>query len=1218
MPYKLAHLLLRPRHIVLSAAILALLNGCTPQGTDKAPQVQAQMTEKGDTSFFLLVNGDTVPTGVARPLAGSTISPDSLAAPVVVKAGAPTVRPYTRAGTEVGAAAQIVRSVAGHSPLGPLADPEEWVPQTEMVTPRFTQPSEAMPPRFKDDAALNVQYLDVDQGMPSPYVYSVIEDSRGHLWMGTYNGVARYDGRSFLYFTLKNGLSSNQVKAILEDRAGNLWFGTQGGGVCMYDGQRFSQFNVSDSAELNSVFSLFQDAKGDMWLGTEGAGVVLMHDGRATRYTRAQGLSGNRVWSIGQDRNGVMWFATVDGGITRMEGSDLRIMDETVGMPSNKVRTLAVDRDGILWAGTHGGGLVRYNGVDLAIYRQADGLMLDMVSDLMPSPDGSLWAGTPGAGAMHLTVSEDSSAAPLLRSVALTETDGLSGSRVSDMLRDSYGNIWLATEGGGVNRIASGSFTHFTTNVGISGNYVYSLASDRSGNVWMGTLGAGADLFDGRSFSNWSTAQGLASNDVWAILADSRGRTWFGTRGGGVSCLSNGQFTHYNSTSGLSGDHVMCIVEDHAGNIWFGTKENGITRFDGTSFTHYGVREGLSNNRILSLLVDMRGRLWVGTNGSGACLIDQETITYITPREGLANTGVISMCESADGAIWFGTDQGVTRLYESRFTSIRAKDGLANESVWSVGQGPDGSMWFGTMRGLTRMVGPSSSGFAIEKCRFRTFLKEDGLRANDFPTNTVLRDKMGRMWWGTGSALTMLPPDPRPQGDTGPPTYQDFVELNQRHFDFRLIADTTLANDTARQAAMDRLKGSDVDSIMPYFNYPRHLVLPSTVNHLTFHFTAIDWAAPHKVRFQFRLNGGEWGPPTSENKAVFANMPNGEHTFEVRAMDHTAAWGPPFAYRFEVRPPWWLTWWAFLLYVGTSVLSVMGIFRWRTASLLERQRELEQVVEERTHALVEEKTEVIRQKEQVQKQNHEILESIDYAKRLQEAVLPAKENLDRLFSDSFLLYLPRDIVSGDFYWAEEVDGDKYFAVADCTGHGVPGAMLSIIGLNALHRSLGSMAIRQPKDLLTQLSQEIQTTFASSGKNTVRDGMDIALCRLSRDCRKLSFSGANNPLWVLRNGELIEAAPDRRPIGYFEFDKPFTQSEMEVMPGDTIYLFSDGYTSQQGGTMGKKLMRGQFRTLLLGMWQQPLHEQREQLHRFVIDWGRGFEQTDDICILAIRL
>ncbi|OFY90412.1 MAG: hypothetical protein A3K10_09755 [Bacteroidetes bacterium RIFCSPLOWO2_12_FULL_31_6] len=264
------------------------------------------------------------------------------------------------------------------------------------------------------------------------------------------------------------------------------------------------------------------------------------------------------------------------------------------------------------------------------------------------------------------------------------------------------------------------------------------------------------------------------------------------------------------------------------------------------------------------------------------------------------------------------------------------------------------------------------------------------------------------------------------------------------------------------------------------------------------------------------------------------------------------------------------------------------------------------------------------QKEEIEKQHHileeknkEITDSINYAKRIQDAILPPLKLVRSYMPDSFILYEPKDIVAGDFYWMEGVNNLIIFAAADCTGHGVPGAMVSLVCHNAMNRAVREFMLVEPHEILDKTREIVLETFEKSDTE-VKDGMDIALCTINTESMKLSFSGANNGLYFIRNGELREIKPDKQPIGRFDEAKPFTKHMIDLEKGDVIYVFSDGYPDQFGGPKGKKFMYKPFREMLLSIHEKPMDEQHKLLFNSFIQWRGEIEQIDDVCVIGVRV
>ena len=265
--------------------------------------------------------------------------------------------------------------------------------------------------------------------------------------------------------------------------------------------------------------------------------------------------------------------------------------------------------------------------------------------------------------------------------------------------------------------------------------------------------------------------------------------------------------------------------------------------------------------------------------------------------------------------------------------------------------------------------------------------------------------------------------------------------------------------------------------------------------------------------------------------------------------------------------------------------------------------------------------EITVQKQEVEHKNKEILDSITYAERIQSAILPPMSLMKEKLRDGFVLYKPKDIVAGDFYWLEtcrcEGDDDVYFSAADCTGHGVPGAMMSVMCSNALTKSVKELGLTKPGDILDATTKIIEGRFERS-EQLVLDGMDLALCKLNLKNLQFEYAGANNPLWIVRSGEVLETKADKQPIGMYDNRMPYTNHKIELQKGDLIYIFSDGYIDQFGGPKGKKFKSKPFKKLLLGIENESMNKQKELIDMAFENWKRDVEQVDDVCIIGVKI
>jgi serine phosphatase RsbU (regulator of sigma subunit) len=299
----------------------------------------------------------------------------------------------------------------------------------------------------------------------------------------------------------------------------------------------------------------------------------------------------------------------------------------------------------------------------------------------------------------------------------------------------------------------------------------------------------------------------------------------------------------------------------------------------------------------------------------------------------------------------------------------------------------------------------------------------------------------------------------------------------------------------------------------------------------------------------------------------------------------------------------------YVLYGGLLLLLVFGVFMYNRFKVTSRQKNI----------IDKQKTEVMHQKELVEEKNKEILDSINYAKRLQEAILPPLKLVKEYLSNSFILYKPKDIVAGDFYFMEPLNNKIIFAAADCTGHGVPGAMVSVVCANALNRTVKEFGIEDAGEILNKVRELVVDTFSRS-ENEVKDGMDISLCVLDTTTNTLYWSGANNPLWILRtNSQAVEEyKPNKQPIGRSYEPTPFNTHNILLEKGDTLYIFTDGYEDQFGGDKGKKFKSAKMKELFISLTHLPMEEQCIKINDSFESWRGQLEQVDDVCIIGVRI
>lgn len=391
---------------------------------------------------------------------------------------------------------------------------------------------------------------------------------------------------------------------------------------------------------------------------------------------------------------------------------------------------------------------------------------------------------------------------------------------------------------------------------------------------------------------------------------------------------------------------------------------------------------------------------------------------------------------------------------------------------------------------------------------------------------------------------------------------------------------------------------------------------------INFEFSATSYIDESNTEYSYLLEGynstwSEWGKFNLKEY----NLQEGTYTFRVKARNVYGVESEEAAFTFTILPPWYRTTWAYVLYVVGLIVLIYLVVRFSLIRVKKQNQRLEETVLERTAEIVAQKEEVEFQKEIVEEKNKDIMDSIRYAKHIQDAILPSDEFVQATFKDAFILFKPKDIVSGDFYWVKEKENLALFAAVDCTGHGVPGAFVSIVGNNGLNRAINEFGLLDPGKILDKLTLLVEEAFKQQGStdsDDVKDGMDIALCVLNKDTNELHYAGANNPLYLIRNGELIEIKADKQPIGSYDKRVPFTTHTLQLEANDRIFLFSDGYADQFGGPKGKKFKYKTFKNLLLDNTNIPINEFKSLLDHAFEEWKSDLEQIDDVCVIGIEI
>ncbi len=503
-------------------------------------------------------------------------------------------------------------------------------------------------------------------------------------------------------------------------------------------------------------------------------------------------------------------------------------------------------------------------------------------------------------------------------------------------------------------------------------------------------------------------------------------------------------------------------------------------------------------------------------------------------------------------------------------------------------------------------------------------------KRDDFNTEVLHFVKMGNNSWGIDSSLAISFPNmtvtdvfPDQEGKVwvsgteGLYIYDPTVKRDTTKSFQAFIRKVSIANDSVIFWGTDYRASLDARALTLSFQQPKRLypVLNYTENNISFDFAAPYFDNEQAIRYSFRLKGADenWSEWSDNKHKEYTNLKEGAYVFEVRAKNIYGEQSGLASFAFKVLPPWYRTWWAYVLYT----ISIIGFF-WIALKLYTRKLKrdkikLERIIEKRT-------AEIVKQKDEIEVKNKEIQASITYASRIQEAMLPGEDNFHKHFKEHFVLFKPRDQVSGDFYWFGEKNGKIILAAVDCTGHGVPGAFMSMIGDALLNQIIFENNITDPDKILFFLHRSIRKMLKQHQTDN-RDGMDLSMCLIDTKERNITFAGAKNPLLFIYNGEMKQIKGDPVPIGGVQHEEKrvFKSHSLSFENPVCLYLFSDGYQDQFGGKNGMKFLSGRFKKLLHEIHDKPMSEQKAILEGKLYEWMNDkYYQIDDILVLGVRL
>ncbi len=1045
---------------------------------------------------------------------------------------------------------------------------------------------------FSFSQTYNFKNYNTEDGLPQSQVLSVFQDSKGYMWFGTNSGgVGKFDGNKFSSLTKNDGLIDDVVFSIAENYHHELLFGTSKG-LSVFNHVRFKNFNAQNGLKNIWIYKLLND-NDKTWIGTQ-KGVFIYKDGKIAAFDKNQVLNNSTVYCIFKDKNDNIWFGTHQSGVIyyNIKSNTFKQFTMAEGLMQDFIFSIDQDSDGTILIGTITGLNKIDNDLNVSQASEIRNNENISYSSLLRTGESSFYIGTYSEGIFLYDFKQKT----MLSRYNLT--NGLTNNSVMCLLKDREENIWIGTNGAGVYKFFSNKFTYYTKLNGLSENYINAVSEDKLGNIWLALSSNGLAKLSKGTITSYKRGEknsvGLIDNNINAILPMDNGTLYFGTDQG-LYLFEDGKFKTLMNPL-IKDKYISALYRDSKNRIWIGTNQGLFTLQNGifaeetkvNSIGEKGVQA-----LILCITEDKFGRMLIGSE-NGLLQYDGEKVVQFNGDNKFINARVSCAVMDSMKNIWLGTADGIYLYNYKSFTRISKNVGLPSGFINLLLVDTKDNLYVGSNNGIDVL---DLASFYKDQGGVKHFGKEDGLLSLESNFNASYLSKDGRILIGTVGGLEIYDPKIDGTNDKAPILNITDIKLFFGQEDIKEYA-----------------KGMDTVT-----HLPTALVLPYSKNNITFKYIGISLIAPEKVLYKYKLEGLEktWTPENSKTEVTYPSLPPGSYTFMVVSMNNDGVWNPePATYSFEIMPPWYQTWWFYTLCFIVALSSVFAYNTIKTKKLIADKQKLEKQVDERTR-------EVVKQKEEIQNKNNEITDSIKYAKNIQEALLPSLEQTQKSLQDCFILYLPKDIVSGDFFWHSDHNNIQFIAAADCTGHGVPGAFMSIVGNNLLNEIINQRNINEPGKILLELHKGVKIALNQNHQESERrDGMDIALCAIHRDEGKVEYSGANRPLWIFRknNNELEIVKPTKFPIGGLELEenRVYATNTISVSKGDIIYIFSDGFADQFGGPRGKKFMLSNMQKLLLDNVNQPMDVQRTNITEAFKTWKSNLEQIDDVLVIGIRI
>ncbi len=1010
------------------------------------------------------------------------------------------------------------------------------------------------------------------------FVYTIVQSNDGFLWVGTANGLSRFDGYDFFPVQYPDSASGRYPTKSLKDKNGVLWFGCSDGSVWYAKENKLIAVPLSNT---KSISELLEGPDGLIYVIPQAKGIYSINPQKPEDIHKYPISSDPALYSGCFTSIGNLLIGTQENLLVcKIEKDSVAIIKVINGSDSYGITSIHSTGDKSRFiVGTDGNGFfqLKISGNSEELIRLPDSERFNSlnIQSITEDSEKSFWVSTTGAGVVQFELTGNFEK---MKSARLYDVNsGLNGNNVKTVYQDFEGNYWFGLFGEGISMLTSYAIAYYLPGKSSQENNIL-FVKDFGDNYILGTP-TGFHLFNsltGKSISFTDLSNQVGHSEIKSYFLDHDDNLWIGTNGNGLFIRnSKGSVRRFYRSGDTGTDDIRDIQIDN-NNIWLATT-NGVIVLDkeGKVRKRFDINNGLPHNSINKILLTDDGAAYIGTETDKLYKIDSDFhISTSKPvMAGSTRNRILSLSLSGDGAIWAATEgNGIFKFLGDSISSISRSNDLMSNYCYSILSDADNDIWVGHNKGISNFN--SATGTV-------KILGSDFAKIGICNAEGMFESADKKIFIGTTEGLIIYDKMKERKNEIPPFNNINTIEIND----------------------------------VPY-PYQPSFVLPYMKYKIKIYYSGINFSSPDKVYYSSYLENFDldWSKMTTSREALYS-LSDGKYQFSLISLNQDGlSQGVPVSFSILIKKPFYRTWWFILCCIAALTGIIMLIIRERDKSQKKIQEYLENELDARTSV-------VMKQKGEIELQNIEITDSINYAKRIQSSILPDISKLKDSFKDAFILFHPRDIVSGDFYWFDKLEEDKFILVcADSTGHGVPGAFMSMIGSTLLQDIVTRKRISKPSEILSLLDKQIFSTLNQNVELGVsNDGMDMVVCEFSISTRHIRFASAMRPVILVLDGEPFYIKGNRSSVGGESVvEKYFDDQEYYLKEGDTIYLFSDGLPDQFGGADGKKLKIARLKRFIEQISKLSMEEQKEAMTKFYFDWKGDYDQVDDVLLMGVRV